>query len=325
MERKILGLFVNPYQEGDRMKYITPKMMLPTTQRKKRKANNPYKGKVTTEIVLRDIKKKKAKKKPQAEAKNAFTYPRGNAFTYPSSGNPRPKRRSNPEPIKMTIEGVAKSAISAIAGFMIPGLMWLLIGESGRKKMIGWFKERGEAKGLAVLGGLSSIALFLLSSKVDALKPYRIPLVAGTVLRTIKDLADGMIDYAQPGQVSSMRTILSLPQGMGVQTPALPPAQQGTTPGLPPAQQGTTPGLPPAQQGTTPQYDTSGEYAFDQEMDTSNVFADDAGGVGAFVDRRLKNRPQQQNPGYQGMGSYFVDRNLMFSETGQRHPARIGF
>lgn len=203
-------------------------------------------------------------KRPRRKLRNAEANPRRarrqkNPVSYPiypgeysQAPNPRRYRRrtneANPRamarrrPAKgiykynpngpMTLERMLPPAISAVGGFMAPGLVWDIIGAQARISAAGWFKgsQNSEAWGRFTVGALTTAALYFLSRKVDLLKKYQMPIMIGALLRNGYDLADAVLEKTPGTMGARLRRILSLPTGLQLGATAK-PTQPGKTVG----------------------------------------------------------------------------------------------
>jgi len=242
------GIFINPLKPKDQRK-----MSLFYPNPKKRNALE----------YLNPAKKRKRRKTRKAAPKrqqNALFYPnpppasRKRRRRKANPANPpamyakrRRRRKANPEGDEFTFslkKDFLKTAAAVVGGFMLPGLIWAMIGANNRAKLAGWFGvgQNNPEKARATIGLITSALWYWLGGKL--IPSMKAPILMGTVARTAKDLADAVLSKQVGSTGGTFRMIFSLPAIGNEEFQAVPGAYP---PGYQYPGQPAIPGQAPAQ------------------------------------------------------------------------------
>jgi hypothetical protein len=213
------GVFINPSEGGNRpmekktrnpRKRLSVELYQPKARRRrrKRKKNNPKKkrkrnryGQFTNPPQTKTVVKYRYRNPPKKRRRRR----RRNPTLVPKRRAPRrnPEHLTNPT-------GVIKPALAAGVGYLMPGIIWKVIGAKNRSRMMGWFKSNGEAKARATIAAGSTVLMFLLTRWSTMLRSYQKSIMIGSGLRLGVE-ALGMLE-SKPGSFGeTLRMIVGLP------------------------------------------------------------------------------------------------------------------
>jgi hypothetical protein len=176
--------------------YIRPPRKTKKRRKKKKKSNPPARRRKTT---------KKARRRYRRTNPAPVRY-----RTRTRTVTKYRTRRANQEEVRRFTD-IIKPVVAAVGGYMVPGIVWKLIGSGNRAKMIGWFAENGDAKARMTIAGVSTVGLYLLTSQFNLGRKYQRSIMIGSGLRLAKETADAFLSM-KPGTTSdTVRMIMGLP------------------------------------------------------------------------------------------------------------------
>lgn len=224
----------------------------------------------------------------------------------------------------VTYANIAKTTAGATVGWIIPGLLSYILSKTGFSTTLqNTFKSYSNV----VIDLASLLFIQLLSKKVSSIKQYAVPMMIGSGLKAVKDLLEVSISDA------NTRAILGLGAAQNVLT-------TGTTTGSPIT--GTTTGSQEEQNiDSSSEYGKGASSGLELGLETGEnavggvpyptgmrgmVYPSNRYGMGSvYVDRQLGQGQQVTSHGYQGLGTAYVSRNLVYKQPGQRFAAKVGF
>ena len=183
----------------------------PTTKSGKPKAKAE-----TTTVSLQGTRTANGRKKRKKNSADARTM----------NGKKRKKRRNNGGYRAHNQAGIAammkqgfdvnslQPLLGAAAAWAIPGIIYVIIPKETRDQMAKSLAEQsdvGNARARAVISGLALVAAWFSTNNVQALKPYRIPVLFGTALRFAFDLLGAFLP--KDGLSGNVRAFFGLPDG----------------------------------------------------------------------------------------------------------------
>lgn len=211
----IEGVFINPGEKKMRKRRSSnpPRRAMaiyirPPKPRRKKNENPSKRRRKKNENPVYSYAKRRRKTNENPSKRRRRSNPAVLSRSYYQ--NPPRRRRKNPDGLGRFTDMVKPTLIAA-GGYMLPGLIWKILGSKNRASMIGWFKENGDAKARMTVAAGSTVLLYLLSGWFPTLGRYQKSLMIGSGLRLAVETSDALLSM-KPGSTSeTIRMVMGLP------------------------------------------------------------------------------------------------------------------
>lgn len=190
-----------------------------------RKANSPAKKRKKNQQEASESQKKTATKRKTVEAKSV-SVSRGEKGHLKVSYRKRNPDTSDVLGRNFSFQAVMESfgpVLMAVGGWAFSGVIQAILGSENRVKLAqslvaqGGNPKDGLSRSKALISGLSYLAVWLLTEKVDALEKYKKPARIGAGIRLAFDVADMLLPRATDPNAGmwgpGFRSLLGLPDG----------------------------------------------------------------------------------------------------------------